>query len=60
MDKYGEFVLIDKLARDYAYTHDEAFDLSWRQAYTIICLGREQSYIEYKSSELKRESEKKH
>jgi len=59
MDKYGEFIIIDKLAKDYGYTHDEAFNLSWRQAYTIIALNREQAYIEYKSAELKRESEKK-
>jgi len=59
MDKYGEFVLIDKIAKHYSYTHEQVFNLSWREAYTIIALNREQAYIEHKATEAKRESEKK-
>lgn len=58
MQKYGEFVIIDNLAIRYNYTHDQVFDLSWREAYTMIALGREQQYIESRASEMKREHEK--
>ena len=59
MEKYGEFPVIDKLASDYGYKHAEVFEMSWRDVYTIVALNREQNYIEYKATELKRESEKK-
>jgi len=49
---------VDKIAKDYGYTHEQVFNLSYREAYTIIALNREQFYIEQKTSELKRESEK--
>jgi len=58
MKKYGEFVLIDSLAKTYNYTHDQAFDLSWREAYTMLALNREQKYIEAKAGEIKRAADK--
>ncbi|GAG36376.1 unnamed protein product [marine sediment metagenome] len=58
MKKYGEFAMLDSLAIKYNYTHDQVFNLSWREAYTMMALGREQLYIETKASEMKRESEK--
>lgn len=57
MKKYKEFPLIDSLARTYSYTHEQAFNLSWREAYTMIALNREQAYIEHVASEMKRKSE---
>ncbi len=59
MVKYGEFVIIDRIAGNYNYKHAEVFEMSWRDVYTIMALNREQAYIEYKATELKRESEKK-
>ncbi len=53
MDKYGEFALIDTIASKYSYTHDQVFNLSWREAFTIIALGRERAYIEARVQELK-------
>lgn len=58
MVKYGEFAMIDKIAKDYAYTHDEVFDLSWREVFTIIALNSERAYIEARAGKLKREAEK--
>lgn len=58
MNKFGEFTVINKLARDYNYTHAEAFDLPWRVAYTILALDKTQGYIEYRAQELKHEHER--
>lgn len=57
MKKYGEFVLIDHLATKYNYTHQDAFELSWRTAYTIAALGREQAYVESVATEMKRKAD---
>lgn len=57
MDKYKEFPMIDTLARNYGYTHAEAFNLSWREAYTIIALNRETAYIEAMAQEMKRKAD---
>ncbi len=51
-------MLIDKIAKDYNYTHDEVFDLTWREAYTIHALTLERNYVESRAGELKREHEK--
>lgn len=53
LEKYGEFPLIDKLAKEYNYTHEQAYNLPWRVAYTIMALGRETSYIENEASRQK-------
>ena len=58
MDKYGEFVIVDSLAKTYGYTHDQVFDLSWREAFTMVALNREQQYIESRAAELKRQADK--
>ena len=58
MKKYGEFILVDSLAKTYNYTHDEVFNLSWREAYTMIALNREQKYIDAKAGEMKRAADK--
>jgi len=58
MDKYGEFVLVDSLALKYGYTHEQVFNLSWREAFTMLALGREQQYIEARASDLKRQADK--
>ncbi len=58
MEKYGEFVFIDRIAKEYKYTHDQVFNMSWREVYTILALNREQGYIEHKVDELKREHER--
>ena len=55
--KYGEFMLLDRIARDYRYSHDEVFNLSWREAYTIHALGLERNYVESKAGEMKRRHE---
>ncbi len=57
MKKYGEFTLVDRIAKEYNYTHDQVFDLSWREAYTIIALGNERQYIESRAMALKQQSE---
>ena len=59
MDKYGEFAMLDKIAKIYGYTHEQVFNLSWREAYTIHALNKEQQYIELKAGELKRKHEEK-
>ena len=51
-------MLLDRIAKDYGYTHDQVFDLSWREAYTIHALNLERNYIEIKSGEMKRDHEK--
>jgi len=58
LKKYGEFLMLDKIAKDYGYTHAEVFKLSWREAYTIHALNLERSYIEARTSELKSEHDK--
>ena len=58
MEKYGEFVLIDSIAQKYGYTHDQVFNLSWREVFTMVALGREQAYIENRATELKRQADK--
>lgn len=58
MDKYGEFPIVNKLAKEYAYTHDQVFNLSWREAYTILALDKEQRYIEYMATNMKSEANK--
>lgn len=50
--------MLDKIAQDYAYTHDQVFKLSWREAYTIHALGLERNYIESKATKLKQEHDK--
>jgi len=55
--KYGEFMLLDRIAKDYNYTHDEVFDLSWREAYTIHALTLERNYVEGRASQMKRTHE---
>ena len=59
MNKYGEFAMLDKIAKEYGYSHDQVFNLSWREAYTITALNAERSYIEAKAGEMKREHESK-
>lgn len=50
--------MLDKIAKDYGYTHDQVFNLSWREAYTIHALNLERNYIDAKVSELKTEHDK--
>ena len=59
LKKYGEWVLVDKIARTYSYSHDEVFALSWTEALTIIAYNRESNYVEHKTNEIKRELNKK-
>ena len=54
MQQFGEFTHIDKMAREYNYTHDQAFDLSWSEFMTILVLNRRRESVEYKFSELKK------
>jgi len=59
LKKYGEWILLDKIAKMYSYSHDEAFALSWSEAMTIICYNRESAYVENKCNEIKRSISKK-
>ena len=58
MKKYGEFAMLDKIAKDYNYTHDQVFDLSWREVITILALNNERAYIESRAGKMKRDHEK--
>jgi len=57
LNKYGEFIIIDKIAKEYGYSHDDVFNLSWREVYTIVALSREQAYIEAKATRLKSDND---
>jgi len=59
LKKYGEWILIDKIARTYSYSHDEVFALSWTEAMTIIAYNKESNYIEHKANEYKRATKRK-
>ena len=56
-EKYGEFPIIDKIAAKYSYSHDQVFNLSWREVFTMVALGREEAYVENLANEMKRNSE---
>jgi hypothetical protein len=58
LNKYGDFTIVNKLAKDYNYTHEDAFNLSWRVAFTILALDKEQLYIETRAAEMAREKNK--
>jgi hypothetical protein len=58
LDKYADFLFIDRIAQQYNYTHEQVFLLSWDEVLTIIVLNREREYIEYTAQTLKRASEK--
>jgi len=59
LDKYGDFALIDMIARNYTYTHNQVAELSWREVMNITALSRERAYVEAKTYEIKRSSEEK-
>ena len=56
LEQFGEFVHIDKMAREYNYTHSEAFELSWSEFITIIVLSRRREVVEHRFSEIKRKA----
>ena len=58
-DKFGNFGILNKLAKDYNYTHAEVFDLSWRLAYTIMAYDKTQNYVEYTATKNKSDDEAK-
>ena len=57
--KYGEFTLVDSLCKQYNYTHDQVFKLSWTEAMTFIAYNREYSYVDFKTRETQRKMNKK-
>lgn len=59
LDKYGEWALIDSIAMQYSYTHDEVFALSWGEAMTIIAYNRERAYINHATDNMYKEANKK-
>jgi hypothetical protein len=56
-DKFGEFGIVNRIAKDYGYTHAEVFDLSWRLAYTIMSYDKTQSYVEFTATKNKSDDE---
>jgi len=58
-DKYGEFALVDSLAKTYNYTHEQVFKLSWTEAMTMIAYNREYNYVDAKAREFSRKANKK-
>ncbi len=58
LDKYGEFVFIDNIAKNYSYTHDQAGELSWSTLMTLVSYNREQSYVESVANKMMNESNK--
>ena len=59
LQQFGQFVHIDRLALDYNYTHEQAFDLSWSEVMTIIVLGRRRDVVDYRYQEIKSAAERK-
>jgi len=58
MDPHKYILMIDSLARDYNYTHDEAFNLSVSEAFTYLVIGKKRDYIKSKSEQLQKTMEK--
>lgn len=58
LEKWGEWVLIDSLAKTYNYTHDQVFALSWSEAMTMIAYNREAAYVENKAVEIRNAAER--
>ena len=57
--KYGEFVIIDSLAKQYSYSHEDVFKLSWGECMNLVAYNREYSYVENKAREYSRKSAKR-
>jgi hypothetical protein len=54
LNKYGNFAQIDAVAKQYSYTHEQVFWLSWHEVMNIISFNRESMYVELTAQEIKR------
>jgi hypothetical protein len=57
LNKYGSFAQIDAVAKQYNYTHEQVFWLSWSEVMTIIAFNREALYVELTAQEFKRKDQ---
>ena len=56
---FGEFTIVDSIAREYIYTHDQVTELSWSEVMTIIVLRKKRAAIETRAQETYRAANKR-
>lgn len=54
MKPHGDFVTIDTLVKTYpAYNHDDVFNLTVSEVYSMTLLNRQQAYISSRANEIR-------